>query len=380
MENKATFTIALERNDGVVRAQAWLKGTVLMEVHETLQKPPGSIEVKLVGKEMANDRKKGFHLPLGSNRREKEIFGESRVLQIISDKFEGGSFSYPFSIYLPASIPPSMVWGDKKMGCKIKYILHASIDGFRSVERELRVVGPPLSSQKHPFFLQPTVFPLKSKLKVSQGYVILAVKLEDSHLGKGGNANVSLSCRNKSSLSIEKAQLRLTERIEYATRQGTRKKKKVLGKMPDVSLSGLVKHTTGRASPMQHEPEGVDGLDYVEMQGDLSFRHNTVRLPVPFKARCSYKGDLINISHQIEVTLLMKGKTQVPKVRIPVKIFDPPVLETVVHSPSQAKIDEVATTMWPRDDPTCVHSGADSTSSCGTPSIQEELTAKERTF
>jgi hypothetical protein len=114
MENKATFTIALERNDGVVRAQAWLKGTVLMEVHETLQKPPGSIEVKLVGKEMANDRKKGFHLPLGSNRREKEIFGESRVLQIISDKFEGGSFSYPFSIYLPASIPPSMVWETRR--------------------------------------------------------------------------------------------------------------------------------------------------------------------------------------------------------------------------------------------------------------------------
>lgn len=275
--------------------------------------------------------------------------------------------SYSFSIYLPGHLPPSMELDDIEGGgsCGIQYQLRARLGGVKQAERTLVVVGAALSFKKYPLILQPQIFPMRGSIAGIHrgGYLILAARVETTHVGKGEDLHLSLSCRNRSEHYIQSVDVQLLETIHWNT--GTvsavthpsaeqhhtypNKKSITLASYSGLVLDGLQNENQDKASPQQHHdiPTKVDPLAQAEMHNDLMSESNTVSIRLPSQSRDSYTGKLVTVSHCILVTLSVKNRASDPHVEIPIRVYDPPIETHHAHPPvASRKIESIATTKW----------------------------------
>lgn len=188
----------------------------------------GSLSVDVLGREatlivpssvnssIATSSSSGFGVS------EHVLFHEKSLLHDFeNNKIETGeSFSYPFSIYMPGTVPPSMKFENDKGSCCVEYFLKAKfctygheddVDGDEMIlqERALNVVGAPLSSKPHPYNMDPVVIPIESsptslfkKLLSLDGdglggdaFVVLGAKMDNTHVGKGQTIDLAVAGR-----------------------------------------------------------------------------------------------------------------------------------------------------------------------------------------
>ena len=292
--------------------------------------------------------------------------------------------SYPFSIYLPGTLPPSMDFDDTEGGgcCSVQYQLTARLvgggGGTRSsgnqvlhAEHPLSVVGATLSPKKYPYLFQPKIFPLKPSLGLLHrgGYLILAARVENTHVGKGHDLHLSLSCRNRSDHYVQSVDVHLLECIHWSTSAGgsgrnlaaaggghgdhkTHNSKTItLSSYTGLVLDGLQNESQDKSAADQHDkqpPQQVDPLVYAEMHNDLLSEGSTVSIRLPDQARDTYKGKLIQVAHFLRISLTVKNrKASDPTVDIPITVCDPPIEMHSVHPPIPSrKIETIATTRW----------------------------------
>jgi len=263
MEKKAEARITLDHDDGVIRAKSWLKGKIYLNVHQDIE-CAGSLTVDVLGREttlvvppsltssIATSSSSGFGMS------EHVLFHEKILLHDFENKRieTGVSLGYPFSIYMPGTVPPSMKFEDEKGSCCVEYFLKAKfcafgheddVDGdeIMQLERALRVVGAPLSSKPHPYTMDPVVIPIESspsslfrKLLSLDGdgtglggdaFVVLGAKLDNTHVGKGQTIDLAVAGRcvesshrkkgspKTDSSSLTGLEISLLERIEWTT-------------------------------------------------------------------------------------------------------------------------------------------------------------------
>jgi len=356
-----------------------LKGHVKVEVEEKYVPQVGEVKVQLVGKETAALPGGGrLHLGLGTCQ-EKIVLDESRIHAISDEQLCPGTYSYPFSIYLPGLVPPTMKFEEGSDGCSVQYMLTATLDQAQ-VERSLDVVGAPLSPKLYPYCFQPKIFPLKSMLFMDQGFVVIAAKVENTHVGKGCEIEFSYACRDQSKKDVQRVEIQVIEQIQWRTRYKQHSRDVLLAHFPSVSLSGLEKEMVGKPWTDGGRPDEVDSLMSAEMHADLAAQRNLLKLKLPANARDSYTGKLVKISHHLSITLVMDEKSKSnPSISIPIKVFDPPMEQVAIHSspkPKHKVFEEVATTVWPEDKVEVEHPEMDATSSCS--SIKEELVTAEK--
>jgi hypothetical protein len=415
--------------DGVVRSQGWLKGHVEIETKERVPSSGKEVIVELVGKETV--------CSLSHNtQNENVVFEERSVHNVIMDKDllePGVVHEFPFSMYLPGNIPPSMLYKDKVHleGCSVKYTLTAQFDASTKVQ-EITIVGAPLSSKVYPAQVGPTVLPLLAKPTASSlswiphaltnhssnnhvgwGSIVLAAKVGNAHIGKGQALKFSVAVRNRSSIaSVETIQATIVERIDWDI-TGDEKKVSKSKRCESTCLASVnceagiptlhykkQRNDAPSTSPASSTSTSktdvpVDDVLSSEMHGEMTSPRNTLELKVPLNARDSYAGKLLQVSHHLVITAIMAtttapsaggSSTSAPAaarennannqpschVEIPIKIFDPPV-ESHSHVATTTAVG-LATTVWPQETivPThhLSHRSSDSCSSCA--SINEE--------
>jgi hypothetical protein len=340
--------------DGIVRAQSWLKGRVVLDIRERMQIGDG-LSIELIGKETSDIPPSildGCLTWPWQTLNEHIVFHEYRVIHEFGKTFLGpGMYVYVFSFYLPGNLPPSMNYEepDRCMGCSVNYVLKARVGEYFKAERDLQVVGATLTRKAYPHMLQPTCFPLSSWWLIDYGYLVLGARMENSHVGKGTTLDVSLTSRNKSRVDIERVEVQVVEHIEWKTNKAHQPNQRrciAVVDEPNVVLPGLVEEMEDSIYHLGgHEQASVDGLMYAQMHGDLTAKRNLLRLPIPSSVRDSYSGKLVKVSHYLKVTPVTKGGPNNPVVKIPIKIFDLPI-ESIIHTPIKPKPAEV-TTSWP---------------------------------
>jgi hypothetical protein len=262
--------------------------------------------------------------------------------------------------------------------CSVTYLLTADIQNQFSTERKLHVVGAPYDPcKKYPFYFQPTKFPLKSALGANPGYLVLAAKIDNTHIGKGTPMEFSLSCRNQSHQDIQRVEFRLFEVVSWSA--GSEKHHKtILANFDDVVLDSLFKK--GIRADVDNDPEEklkempssatppgghwaddlqpVNGLTLAEMHSEVTSPKNVVVVTMPTTAKDSYSGKLIHITHYLQITLVVKDKPSDPHVKIPIKVLDQPMLESALHlhrhahELSSQKVQQMATALWKDGVPT----------------------------
>lgn len=184
------------------------------------------------------------------------------------------------------------------------YSVVASLNGT-VVERRFAVAGPN-DVVKQPLKVAPMYFPLRVRKSHASGSILLAARVETPIADKGGSLTFSLACRNESGLDIQRFDARLVESIAWRSCGIEKQHGIVLESQRGVDYSTLKKPpVTAAAGPLLGAAQ-----------------KKKVTLRCPFKARSSAASGLVEVSHYIEVVVVMRNRTANPRLRIPVKIVD----------------------------------------------------------
>jgi len=350
----------------VIRAQSWLKGEVHLEVRGDDKVPGDELSFRMVGTEvttiapsmlkhpmmLVSHRGSGCGVPPQTS--EHVIFDEQRfIVPYTHPVLEPGTkFNHLFSLYLPGFLPPTMRFDDGAgSSCSVKYVLTVKY-GDATLDRELTLVGKPLSSKRHQVTVRPTCLPLKPLMGViDHGFLVVAAKLNNQHVAKGRDFTLSLTCRNKSLEAIENVNVAVIERIQWKTEDGSHKEVAVeLDSLADVELSTLEKGVPSGISFPSGLMEISNELN-AELRSDLLKPDSEIALKIPSSALDTYNGRLLTIRHYAKVTLATASGLfhQHPAIEIPLEVYDPPIETVTPRSPSKEKITEVEVTLWPKE-------------------------------
>ncbi|KAL7559286.1 hypothetical protein ACA910_001370 [Epithemia clementina (nom. ined.)] len=367
-----TIEISLEHEDGIFRAQRWLRGFVSIQANKDsyhVDDENSDVKIELVGKEITNAPHQA--------EQAVDVFHEASMRRIMFTDLEANrKYRFPFSIYTPGSIAPSMEFTDPKVSgssCCIEFRLLASFQRFKA-ERKIEIVGQPLSPKEYPATVVPSVVPVVTKsfswkkmletkprhrkqscseLEHHHGCLIWAAHLNNTHVGKCEEASFSFALRNNSCYDVIKLSAKLVEKISWKTHKETSSQAAELTYvlMPNQSFLDYQKATL---SPRQSQVVAIDHELAREMEAELGLRENTVVVQVPSRCRDSYKGKLIQVSHHLLIearTCDTRGQNHTASMtmEIPLKVFDPPIMEGHAHHHHHLSADlaEKLMTRWP---------------------------------
>ena len=335
-----------------------------------------TLQLSFAGKESAWHRT-SFCRGDGENAKDRTIFEDVRVLHdftVNAGLLKKGITSYPFSIFLPKTIAPSMEFEETsgRGGCAIRYSLRASLDTVH-IERKVEVVGATVSTKEYPYWLAPTCIPPKPHGLPRESCFVIGAHVRDTHVGKGQHITFAISFRNLSKVEVKRVDVRLEEEIHWtASSMGPIHHENTetitLVEVRDVVVNSVIKEPSdSHISTWTDDDSGQPAIQVNsslrgEMSGDVHAKRNQLDIVVPLRARDSYGHDgakLIRVNHSLKIIMVTREKSTDPHVSIPIKIMDPPI-NVPTHRPSASNefVAEAAATVMPKD-PVPAHSSKD---------------------
>ena len=310
-----------------------------------------------------------------------------------------GSYSFPFQIQLPISIPSSTYYpktGDRsQMSFRIQYKIMATLQLPNYTRNTNIPVAPTKKTVRYlwiaavtdprriptepvPIMVQPIAMELKNAALFFQqkGIFMFGASIENTQLFVNTNDEqiiaLHVSCRNDSSIQIQRVQITLMEKLVWNTvptqsidpRTGSVLTTSIALRqvlqipivvMDNVQLPGLVKQSKGLMKSMM---EGVFGTAQQNLQrqvyNDLISGENLIPITIPSNCliqtnnpidddissgkhhhhhhrrhhpsilRESYQGQLIQVSHFIKIVFNTGTFCQTPTLEIPIQLLPNP--------------------------------------------------------
>lgn len=342
--------------DCIYRAQRWIKGSVTLSVveddkHRVSSFLHGPVRMTLVGTEHTWTRVPTRTPRFTACRKQEHkvvIFQQEQVIHELHNQQLPQSF--PFAMFLPKSLAPSMYFeDDQKGGCSVCYELMARYDHKSEATRSLQIVGPTLSTKIHSYHLAPVCLSLGTTTdpadnKDKEECVVLAATVEQTHVAKGGSVTVALSFRNRSSQQLQQLSVQFMETIHWKTACIEQQHSHVLSEQCNVQLPSI------HALPVA----GIESVDFeamqLDMQQDLSCpeaKNSQLLISVPSTARDSYPGThSVQVHHALMIDM-MTDFSKTRQVAIPIVVFDPPMILCHQHHQQQHMPLKETITTWP---------------------------------
>lgn len=311
-----------------------LRGKVLVQTQCAIQS--GVLVVHMDGKEKVGIRQlsdAGI-----TSRAERQFYATRLSLRdfAVRPVTWSGTYEFPFAIALPACLPASTSHPreTRLQGLRIQYKLRIRFHDH-SLDRFVPVRSAPLPSSLSPAMPEPTILPVRGgMLRQPRGSVTLGVHIPDTQVEVGGALQLRLACRNDSQIRVPGLRLRVVEECRWSSLRHEGRHKHILATLADVQLPEL--QGTGRGGKPPH-PESA----YREIYDSLIAGLNTVQIPIPAQTRASYQGQLVRISHWVEVQLQSsRSWASQPSQVIPIRVGEPrsqgPLPPQAVTPPSRA--------------------------------------------
>jgi hypothetical protein len=253
---------------------------------------------------------------------------------------------YPFAMFLPAALSPTMEHLDENDGsyCSVSYRLTAtaSISTTSDVEqtdsairmrslrtsRVLYVIGETPSMACRPLAIYPSSPPIKHGV-FHRGHLVVAAYAENTHVCKGNSVTFAIAIADESLCDIEYIEATFVERIRHGKTATTGN-----GHYENGEDVGYLKDRTAVLRSYVHWLHRLGAgafrwpanTDFYERKELMHTEHIPMHVHVPRKSRTSHAGKLIDVSHFIEIRVMVKDAPVHchPKVAIPVIVFDRP--------------------------------------------------------
>jgi hypothetical protein len=267
---------------------------------------------------------------------ERLLFTVSLPLREYSrnEMIQPGSYAFPFSVQLPASLPSSTAYpGTSRLGMRIQYKMIGSI-GQIQTKRFLSIQSAPLPNEKAPAIVRPTSFNLNSMGLFNKGTCTIGASVEDSQVGRGNVLRIHLACSNDSTETIRRVELKLVEAKQWKTFPVVRQRSAaiVLKEMKSIDLPGLDKDRKNRREVRRSNSDpSLQETTYSTIFEALASRDNLVQLKLPMQARDSYSGQLIKIWHYLEIRMLTGPMANNPVITVPIRVGSPPLARPIVQ-------------------------------------------------
>lgn len=272
-----------------------------------------------------------------------------------------GTYKFPFEIQLPAVLPSSTSFNPytrtqhstsrtltgKKPGFRIQYKMFVimnsgSASEIKSSPQHLWISSSPKTSI-HSEPVPSMVLPLPDKTSQgfwSQGSVLTAAYLEDSIVSRSDDhVNLHIACRNNSRSGIDRVQLHLVETIRWGTVATNgdandtilqEESNLALFGIKDIELPSLEKN---RVTLLQSMSQSIFGSKNKQERDMLRSIHEdlkseqsklSITLPLQSLARDSYSGQLVQVSHHIEIHFRTNDRKQAgnPHILIPIRMVN----------------------------------------------------------
>ncbi len=239
-----------------------------------------------------------------------------------------------------------------KAGFKIHYEIRTQLKK-QSYRRPFFLEAVPLATNKKPFAWGPSSFEVWSGL-MKRGSLHLSVNMTNTHVGRGEQLDLSLACRNHSHFDIERVEIQLLEQMHWKTDSQCRPLVTIL----DADLPGLHKRKAIEAQVVYKERFTNVSPDRQGISNNLRSGENMLRLTVPEHSLDSYEGELVKISHFLEVKLVTKVHSY--SARIPIRIGSSPLNERASDSCStllsnSLQVDAIAVAWNPNSNYSDLH-------------------------
>ena len=308
-----------------------LTGKVVLRIRRPLR-DGGDCVLHIDGKEKVNLTNNAR----GSLRAERNFFRVHLPLKRFRGMVMPGTYSFPFTIDLPASLPSSTKYPTDRSekGFSIQYQMLGGLLGKLQYETQVSISSAPLPDEPVQCMIEPTSFTIKAAKLFTKGTVSMGASVTDSQVGRGQALDLHLACRNQSTTEIRRVEIKLIEHLSWTNKHKLQEDDEdapeatiELLSLSDVDLSGLDKYRRKRSDVRN---EALDPLSQAttlqEIYDELLSGHSNVSLQVPFKARDSYSGQIIRISHYLQIKLQTGRMQSNPALKIPIRIGTPPTL------------------------------------------------------
>lgn len=279
MGNAVTMSIDL-MDEYWNRAGTPLQGRIQIQVH---RKIPGQ-RIVLVARGKEKTCIKRGKQTRSANR---VFFRASLTIRDLEqrEQVDPGTFSFPFSINLPDSLPSDFSCGRHPYACSIQYKCVASV-GRATAHRSFGVLSKPMQNVRVPCFLEPKTQEITALMGLqSRGSITFGVGVEDTHVGKGEELILSVACQNDTTVELERVCVKVVELVTFRVDRGWREtQENILVGMTELNLPGLVMRRKSKEDVREGHRAGSAGLTqlrYPQIYADLSSGRNTVRIRIP---------------------------------------------------------------------------------------------------
>jgi hypothetical protein len=187
------------------------------------------------------------------------------------------------------------------------------------VKRDFLVASAPLPADIVPCIAPPTTHDLNFFGFVQKGFISVGASVDNSRVGRGQTLRVSVASRNNTSVDIERVGVRLVELIEFRAKDHMGTMKVELRPLKYIDdFPGLIKTHAREVDVRRSIRQGLGNLEatYQAIYEDLVSGGNQFDVVVPKHARDSYNGSIIQISHYLKITFVMKALVENPSTRI----------------------------------------------------------------
>ncbi|CAJ1949287.1 unnamed protein product [Cylindrotheca closterium] len=296
-----------------VEAGESLSGKVVLDVETDVD--PENLYIKLYGREICEIHGRD------TSSKDEIIFFQSR-LQLYkntdADQILPNRYVFPFDVPLPTSLPSSLSSDDELItqgSFGIQYTLMVC-DETRKRLRYTRtfdiVSAEDADPQPRPCFYQPEPFYAEDIHHDLLGKIYLGAKVSDVNMIHGEELDLALSSRNRSTAYIERIDVALEEEHSWVTDKDEASITLTLAEQ-----QGVDEHVSKlKIDGLEDESQVRDDLRvdeatarrmYQELKHSSSSRFG---LATPETAQESFHGSLIQIKHQIKVTVITEIKPE----------------------------------------------------------------------
>ena len=319
---KANFGIALANRNEPVVAGSHLKGQVWADIKSEIKGT--QMQVQLIGAEKTAIR---YTSGSGQQATTRTAHAQRSLIQaalpvnhlqmIQNGKIPVGRYKMPFDIELPDVLPSSMSVVSGGNSCTVVYTIKAILKGSGMIydyncQRVIAIKAQPMERAVQPFEGQPSTVQVNLCGCMNRGNMTVGAHMEDTILDKGKTANLSLSCRNHTTVRVQRVEAMLWENTVWQAGGHCHATTKILQKM-DFGTQGLERKT-------QLVPRGQSlRNDQLEMLQELRTATNAHMVTMPTHALNTYASQLMSVSHEVHIRVVTNYCIDNPELRIPIR-------------------------------------------------------------
>jgi hypothetical protein len=259
---------------------------------------------------------------------------------IPNDTLTPGCYEYPFSFTVPNGAPASMNCNGRS-SCSVSYVMEVWLNRPGLMRWDIKnkrmflVVSEVSANSVTPLIMEPSMQPVSTMCCFKRGEVYAGAVLSSAMLVSGGQTTIKYAIQNVSTSRINAIEISVVERIYFHARgHGSTRMNIVLfvrldprtanfdmGALSKEAIKEQREKRAARGQGAGHGRSAADSDVLESLHHILSGENHKFDALVSAAAKSTFRGNLITVSHQLQIKIVTPYGTSNPVFTRPLLMF-----------------------------------------------------------